>query len=148
MLGSSSQGSGSSSRARSHGSWVKNAHRDKSEKVLHWCGCRLRPIFRWFGTDSNPERPFYGCSNYNTVDKRWCGFFKWVDVEEEEAIVGRNKISPGVGTNFINSVKRAAVPELAPCIGSILKVVFLLDCSLSGLVTCCGGGGRSDGETL
>ncbi|KAL1367014.1 hypothetical protein AAHE18_02G020800 [Arachis hypogaea] len=35
MLGSSSQGSGSSSRARSHGGWVKNAHRDRGGKVPH-----------------------------------------------------------------------------------------------------------------
>ncbi|QHO53683.1 Zinc finger GRF-type protein [Arachis hypogaea] len=77
MLGSSSQDSGSSSRARSHGGWVKNAHRDRGDrggKVPHWFGCELRPIIRWFGTDSNPERPFYGCSNYNTTGKRWCGF--------------------------------------------------------------------------
>ncbi|RYR54350.1 hypothetical protein Ahy_A06g029604 [Arachis hypogaea] len=89
ILGSSSQGSGNSSRARSHGGWVKNAHRDRGGK----CGCGLRPIFRWSGTDSNPERPFYGCSNYNTIGKRWCDFFKWADVEEEEAIVGRSKSS-------------------------------------------------------
>ncbi|RYR62533.1 hypothetical protein Ahy_A04g020191 isoform A [Arachis hypogaea] len=99
MLGSSSQGSGSSSRARSHGGWVKNAHRDRGDrgdrggKVPHWCGCGLRPILRWSGTDSNPERPFFGCSNYNTTGKRWCGFFKWVDIEEEEPIVGRNESS-------------------------------------------------------
>ncbi|QHO25016.1 Zinc finger GRF-type protein [Arachis hypogaea] len=71
MLGSSSQDSGSSSRARSHGSWVKNAHRDRGdrgEKISHWCGCGLHPILRWFGTDSNSERPFYGCSNYNLMD--------------------------------------------------------------------------------
>ncbi|RYR01449.1 hypothetical protein Ahy_B06g080317 [Arachis hypogaea] len=58
-----------------------------------------------------------------TTSKRWCGFFKWADVEEEEAIVGRNESSPGVGTNFINSAKRAAVPELAPCIGSTLEAL-------------------------
>ncbi|QHN81709.1 uncharacterized protein DS421_20g689280 [Arachis hypogaea] len=33
MLGSSSQSSGSSSRARSHGGWVKNAHCDRGGKV-------------------------------------------------------------------------------------------------------------------
>ncbi|QHN79047.1 F-box protein [Arachis hypogaea] len=63
--------------------WVKNAHRDRGGKVPHWCGCGLRPILRWSGTDSNSERPFYGCSNYNTTGKKWCGFFKWADVEEE-----------------------------------------------------------------
>ncbi|QHO12564.1 uncharacterized protein DS421_15g507990 [Arachis hypogaea] len=114
MLGSSSQGLGSSSRARSHGGWVKNTHRDRGGK---------------------------------TTDKRWYDFFKWADVEEEEAIVGRNESSPRVETNVINSAKRVAVPELAPCIGSTLKVVFLLDCSLSGLVTYCGGGGGSDEGT-
>ncbi|QHN97249.1 Zinc finger GRF-type protein [Arachis hypogaea] len=90
MLGSSSQDSGSSSRARLHGGWVKNAHHDRGGKVPHWCGCGSHPILRWSGTDSNLERPFYGCPNYNTAGKRWCGFFKWADVEEEEAIVGRN----------------------------------------------------------
>ncbi|QHO49950.1 uncharacterized protein DS421_1g18440 [Arachis hypogaea] len=32
MLGSSNQGSDSSSRARSHGGWVKNAHRDRGDR--------------------------------------------------------------------------------------------------------------------
>ncbi|QHO00882.1 Zinc finger GRF-type protein [Arachis hypogaea] len=147
MLGSSSQDSGSSSRACLHSGWVKNAHRDRGGKIPHWCGCGLRPILRWSETDSNPKRPFYGYSNYNTTGKRWCDFFKWADVEEEEVIVGRNESSSGIGTNFINSVKRADVPKLAPCIGSTLKVVFLLDCSLSGLVIYYGGRGGSDGET-
>ncbi|QHO37529.1 Zinc finger GRF-type protein [Arachis hypogaea] len=93
MFGSSSQGSGCSNRTRSHGGWVKNAHRDRGGKVPHWCNCGLRPILRWSGMDSNPERPFYGCPNYNTTGKRWCIFFKWSDVEEEEAIVSRNESS-------------------------------------------------------
>ncbi|QHO13278.1 Zinc finger GRF-type protein [Arachis hypogaea] len=94
MLVSSSQGSSNSSRARLHGGWVKNAHRDRGEKVSYWCGCGLRPILRWWsGTDSNPEKSFYGCPNYNTTCKRWCGFFKWPAVEEEEAIVARNESS-------------------------------------------------------
>ncbi|QHO02181.1 Zinc finger GRF-type protein [Arachis hypogaea] len=96
MLGSSSQGSGNSSRTRSHSGWVKNTHRDRGDrggKVPHWCSCGLRPILWWTGTNSNPERPFYGCSNYNTTGKRWCDFFNWADVEKEEAIVGRNESS-------------------------------------------------------
>ncbi|QHO20928.1 Zinc finger GRF-type protein [Arachis hypogaea] len=70
MLESSSQGSGNSSKACSHGDWVKNAHSDRCGNVLHWCGCGLRSILRWSGTDSNPERPFYRCPNYNTAGKR------------------------------------------------------------------------------
>ncbi|QHN78185.1 uncharacterized protein DS421_19g659210 [Arachis hypogaea] len=65
MLGSSSHDSGSSSRACSHGGWD---------------GFQSRETILWM-------------SNYNTPNKRWCDFFKWTNVEEEEeAIVGRNKI--------------------------------------------------------
>ncbi|RYR31368.1 hypothetical protein Ahy_B01g056184 isoform A [Arachis hypogaea] len=92
MLRSSSQSSGSSGIARSYGGWVKNTHGDRGGKVPHWCGCGLRPILWWSGTDSNPERPFYGCSNYNVS---WLNYCKLIttDVEEEEAIVGRNESS-------------------------------------------------------
>ncbi|QHO01512.1 Zinc finger GRF-type protein [Arachis hypogaea] len=55
MLRSSNQSSGSSGRSHSHGGWMKNTHGDRGGKVPHWCGCGLRPILRWSGTDSNPE---------------------------------------------------------------------------------------------
>ncbi|RYR32406.1 hypothetical protein Ahy_A10g046980 [Arachis hypogaea] len=31
------------------------------------------------GTDANPGRPFFGCPNYNSVGKRWCGLFVWAN---------------------------------------------------------------------
>ncbi|QHN97478.1 Zinc finger GRF-type protein [Arachis hypogaea] len=86
MLGSSSQGSGSSSRSRSHGGWVKNAHRDRGGKVPHWCGCESRAILRWSGTDSNPKRPFYGCPNYNVI---WLNYYKIDCVSCKNRIFGK-----------------------------------------------------------
>ncbi|MED6201465.1 hypothetical protein PIB30_095347, partial [Stylosanthes scabra] len=43
----------------------------------------MRPILRWSGMKLNPERPFYGCPNYNTTGKRWCRLFVWADGDEE-----------------------------------------------------------------
>ncbi|MED6174956.1 hypothetical protein PIB30_073915 [Stylosanthes scabra] len=65
MLGSSSHVSGSSSSSRSHESLAKTPNRARSGKVSQWCGCGMRPVLRWSGTESNPERPFFGCPNYN-----------------------------------------------------------------------------------
>ncbi|QHO57315.1 Zinc finger GRF-type protein [Arachis hypogaea] len=48
---------------------------------------RSRPVLRWSGTDSNPERPFLGCPNYNTMGKKWCGLFLWVDKVLEKDVI-------------------------------------------------------------
>ncbi|MED6202531.1 hypothetical protein PIB30_106566, partial [Stylosanthes scabra] len=65
MQGNNSQGSRCSSRSRSHSSWVRTSSRGRVSKVPQWCGCGLRPVLRWSGTEQNPDRPFYGCPNYN-----------------------------------------------------------------------------------
>ncbi|MED6124538.1 hypothetical protein PIB30_059820 [Stylosanthes scabra] len=67
MQGNNSQGSGCSSWSRSHSSWVRTSSRGRVSKVLQWCGCGLRPVLRWSGTEQNPDRPFYGCPNYNNM---------------------------------------------------------------------------------
>ncbi|RYQ85522.1 hypothetical protein Ahy_B10g105091 [Arachis hypogaea] len=86
MIGSSSQGSGSSSRSRSHGTWARTTNRIRAGKVPQWRGCEMRPILRWSGTDANSERSFFVL--LQTIGKRWCRLFVWAD-EEDEAIVGR-----------------------------------------------------------
>ncbi|XP_015967206.1 probable galacturonosyltransferase-like 3 [Arachis duranensis] len=58
MIGSSSQGSGSSSRSRSHGTWAKTTNRIRTGKPHQWYGCGMRPVLRWSGIDANPERSF------------------------------------------------------------------------------------------
>ncbi|MED6181250.1 hypothetical protein PIB30_017640 [Stylosanthes scabra] len=65
MLGNSSVTSGSHSRSRPHGSFANSQDRARSRKVPHWCGCGKRPVLRWSGTEANPERPLFGCPNYN-----------------------------------------------------------------------------------
>ncbi|MED6160203.1 hypothetical protein PIB30_049115 [Stylosanthes scabra] len=65
MQGNNSQGSGCSSRSRSHSSWVMTSSRGRGSKVPQWCGYGLRLVLRWSGTEQNPDRSFYGCPNYN-----------------------------------------------------------------------------------
>ncbi|MED6136095.1 hypothetical protein PIB30_052778 [Stylosanthes scabra] len=89
MQGNNSQGSGCSSRSKSHSSWVRTSSRGRASKVPQWCGCGLRPMLRWSGTDQNPDRPFYGCPNYNTSGQRWCGLFSWADGEEDDSMASR-----------------------------------------------------------
>ncbi|XP_016177894.1 uncharacterized protein LOC107620208 [Arachis ipaensis] len=64
---------------------TRTQSRTRPSRVLERCGCGCRPVLRWSGTNTNPDKPFFGCPNYNTRGKTWCGFFLWVDdVEEEE----------------------------------------------------------------
>ncbi|QHN97657.1 Zinc finger GRF-type protein [Arachis hypogaea] len=90
MMRSTSQCSGSCNRSHSHGSLDRNPNRARSGKVPHWCGCGMRPVLRWSGTEVNPERPFFGCPNYNTSGNRWCGLFVSTNVVEED-MTGRRE---------------------------------------------------------
>ncbi|QHO08241.1 Zinc finger GRF-type protein [Arachis hypogaea] len=80
----------SCNRSHSHGSLGKNLNRARSGKV-HWCGCGMRPVLRWSGIETNPERPFFGCPNYNTSRNRWCGLFVWTNGKEEEDMTDRHE---------------------------------------------------------
>nr|XP_025648204.1 uncharacterized protein LOC112743213 [Arachis hypogaea] len=80
MIRCASQGQGSSTR-----STTRTRSRTRPLRVPEWCGCGCRPVLRWSGTTTNPDKPFFDCPNYNTRGKTWCGFFLWADdVEEEE----------------------------------------------------------------
>ncbi|MED6214680.1 hypothetical protein PIB30_105630, partial [Stylosanthes scabra] len=79
MNGCGSQALGSSMR-----STTRTPTRSRATRVPEWCGCGCRPVLRWSGTESNPNKPFFGCPNYNTSGKRWCGLFVWADVGGEE----------------------------------------------------------------
>ncbi|MED6121476.1 hypothetical protein PIB30_030545 [Stylosanthes scabra] len=65
MHANNSQGSSCSSRSRGQSSWVRTPSRGRASKVPEWCGCGLRPVLKWSGTELNPDRPFYGCPKYN-----------------------------------------------------------------------------------
>ncbi|RYQ96734.1 hypothetical protein Ahy_B08g092596 [Arachis hypogaea] len=76
VMASASNVAGSSTNPRSFGSIMRRMNRNREA------------LLRWSGTNSNPGRPFLGCPNYNTVGKKWCRLFLWVDkVLEEDVIV-------------------------------------------------------------
>ncbi|RYR51336.1 hypothetical protein Ahy_A06g026355 [Arachis hypogaea] len=73
MIGCRSQGQGSSTRSTTRSrSWTRLS------RVPERCECGCRPVLRWSGTNTNPDKPFFGCPNYNADD-----------VEEEEEHKGR-----------------------------------------------------------
>ncbi|QHO20094.1 Zinc finger GRF-type protein [Arachis hypogaea] len=65
MMSGGSTAGGSS--VRSPSSWNRTRTPTKSRRPgpPEWCGCGCRPVLRWSGTESNPNKPFYGCPNYN-----------------------------------------------------------------------------------
>ncbi|MED6113852.1 hypothetical protein PIB30_074713 [Stylosanthes scabra] len=81
MNGCGSQAPGSSLR-----STTRTPNRSRANRMPDWCGCGCRPVLRWSGTESNPNKPFFGCPNYNNSGKRWCGLFVWADLGGEEMI--------------------------------------------------------------
>ncbi|RYR47021.1 hypothetical protein Ahy_A07g032923 [Arachis hypogaea] len=83
------------------------------------CGCGTRPVLRWSGTDSNPERPFFGCPNYNVV---W--LFLWVDkILKEDVITCDSRTNPSVDNEkWKMKISEARVLK----VGEILVFVFML----------------------
>ncbi|QHO39010.1 Zinc finger GRF-type protein [Arachis hypogaea] len=81
---SDSQASRRSNRSSATGIWRGNNVRARRSAVPEWCGCGCRPVLRWSGTESHPNKPFFGCPNYNTSGKNWCGLFVWADSVKDE----------------------------------------------------------------
>ncbi|RYR33451.1 hypothetical protein Ahy_A10g048036 [Arachis hypogaea] len=77
MVGRANEGDGSSIR-----STTRMPSRSRASRVSDRCGCGKRPVLRWSGTDIHPDKPFFGCLNYNNSGKRWCEFFRWANVVE------------------------------------------------------------------
>ncbi|RYR72988.1 hypothetical protein Ahy_A02g007246 isoform B [Arachis hypogaea] len=66
---------------------MRTTSKSRGLRVPGHCGCSCRPVVRWSETNTNPDNPFFGCPNYNTWGKTWCGFFVWTndaEIEEEE----------------------------------------------------------------
>ncbi|RYR26796.1 hypothetical protein Ahy_B02g061103 [Arachis hypogaea] len=80
IIGCASRGQGSSTQ-----STTRTRSRSRPSQVPKHCGCIYCPVLWWSGTNTNPDKPFFDCPNYNTRGKIWCEFFLWIDdVEEEE----------------------------------------------------------------
>ncbi|MED6190047.1 hypothetical protein PIB30_101911 [Stylosanthes scabra] len=132
MLGSSSVVSRSSSRSRSHGSLARSQNRARYGKAPHWCGCDMRPVLRWSGTEANPDRPFLGCPNYNTAGKKWCGFFVWADVEEEECMPGKNEEQ--YGSEFMKKNLTCRISNVEDEIRKLKRWIAVLTILVIGLI--------------
>ncbi|RYR22542.1 hypothetical protein Ahy_B03g067844 [Arachis hypogaea] len=93
-MGGGSNHVSSSSNRRSDRNCRRRTTRSSHERLPDRYGCGSRPVLMWSGTEANPGRPFYGCPNYNSVGKRWCGLFMWADkVANEEEVSDRD--NPG-----------------------------------------------------
>ncbi|RYQ87732.1 hypothetical protein Ahy_B09g095268 [Arachis hypogaea] len=40
--------------------------RTRPSRVPERCGCGCRPVLRWSKTNTNPDKPFFCCPNYNS----------------------------------------------------------------------------------
>ncbi|RYR26706.1 hypothetical protein Ahy_B02g061007 [Arachis hypogaea] len=60
MVGRANEGDRSSIR-----STTRTPSRNRASRVPERCGCEKRPVLRWSRTDTHPNKPFFGCPNYN-----------------------------------------------------------------------------------
>ncbi|MED6204508.1 hypothetical protein PIB30_009513 [Stylosanthes scabra] len=120
---------GSRSRSRTQSAWARTSSRGGGSKVPQWCGCGLRPVLRWSGTELNPDRPFYGCPNYN------------VDGKEDEAIARRTQCETKVDPLKINLGWRVSKleDEIRVLRGWILGLSIVMMVVLFGIVGNCLG---------
>ncbi|RYR12789.1 hypothetical protein Ahy_B04g070146 isoform C [Arachis hypogaea] len=65
MRETGSHGAGSSNRSSSTENWRRSTTRSRQGRVPDWCGCGCRPVLRWSGTETHPNKPFFSCPNYN-----------------------------------------------------------------------------------
>ncbi|RYR22270.1 hypothetical protein Ahy_B03g067557 [Arachis hypogaea] len=79
-MGSGSTRVGSSISSPCSGHRTRTQSRSRRSGVPKWCGCGCQPVLKWFGTDSNPNKPFFGCPNYN------CGLFVWAETGQDEPV--------------------------------------------------------------
>ncbi|RYR11161.1 hypothetical protein Ahy_B05g079645 [Arachis hypogaea] len=79
--------SGRSNRSSATGNWKRNNVRSRRSAIPEWCGCGCRPVLRWSRTETHPNKPFFGCPNYNTSGMNWCGLFVWTDSVQDEVLV-------------------------------------------------------------
>ncbi|MED6173210.1 hypothetical protein PIB30_057145 [Stylosanthes scabra] len=88
----------SQAQGRSLRSTTRTPNRSRATRVPDWCGWGGGPVLRWSGIESNPNKPFFGCLNYNmsTFFKIWCELFVWANRGKE--MIGKE--DPTMKTNI------------------------------------------------
>ncbi|RYQ85824.1 hypothetical protein Ahy_B10g105442 [Arachis hypogaea] len=46
-------------------STTRRPSQSRGTRVPERCGCGKRPVLRWSGTETHPNKPFFECPNYN-----------------------------------------------------------------------------------
>ncbi|RYR11238.1 hypothetical protein Ahy_B05g079702 [Arachis hypogaea] len=72
---------GSQSFMRSN---TRSSSQSRASNVPQWCGCGCHPVLWWSTSEANPNKPFFGCPNYNVNGKKSCDLFVWADIGEED----------------------------------------------------------------
>ncbi|MED6174415.1 hypothetical protein PIB30_068752 [Stylosanthes scabra] len=80
-------------------STTRTPSRSRATGVPEWCGCGCRPVLRWLGTKSNPNKPFFGCPNYNWKEVVWVVL--WADVGGEE-MFGKEDLTMDIDQGKLN----------------------------------------------
>ncbi|RYR32190.1 hypothetical protein Ahy_A10g046791 [Arachis hypogaea] len=65
MMGGDNTAGGSSIRSPSSWNQTRTPSKSIRSRLLEWCGYGCWPVLRWSGINSNPNKPFYDCPNYN-----------------------------------------------------------------------------------
>ncbi|QHN86558.1 Zinc finger GRF-type protein [Arachis hypogaea] len=139
-MASASNAAGSSNNPRSFGRIMRRMNRNRDSRLPEWCRCGLRPVLRWSMTDSNPGRPFVGCPNYNTVGKKWCGLFMWIDkILEEDVMTCDGRASPSIDNEewkmkFAWKLGRLESEVRVLKVGGVLVFLFMLLVTVAILV--------------
>ncbi|CAN0885903.1 hypothetical protein LINGRAHAP2_LOCUS15226 [Linum grandiflorum] len=74
------------------------------------CNCGLRASRRISHTSQNPNRKFFGFSNYKSKDAKGCGYFEWFDVKV--AVVNEKLRMAKVVESLTNKVQDLGVENL------------------------------------
>ncbi|RYR12790.1 hypothetical protein Ahy_B04g070146 isoform B [Arachis hypogaea] len=146
MRETGSHGAGSSNRSSSTENWRRSTTRSRQGRVPDWCGCGCRPVLRWSGTETHPNKPFFSCPNYNVSKggKTWRGLFVWADCVQEE-LPERAVSGDDDGDRKMNFAWRIGKMEanirnlkfISHVLGfGFLVVVFCRNGAIEGLRTC------------
>ncbi|RYR50474.1 hypothetical protein Ahy_A07g037082 [Arachis hypogaea] len=124
-MASASNAAGSSNNPRSFGSIMRRMNRNRDSHLPEWCRC---------------GRPFVGCPNYNTVGKKWCGLFMWIDkILEKDVITCDGRASPSIDNEewkmkFAWKLGRLESEVKVLNVGGVLVFVFMLLVTVAILV--------------
>ncbi|KAL4571088.1 hypothetical protein LXL04_017838 [Taraxacum kok-saghyz] len=92
----------------------------KRNRKVRICACGDVCGLSISGTPWNPGREFWGCPNYQ-VEGRNCGYFKWVDEDDEE-----NGLREGRETVHIADCRNVNKEQMKPMLEVIIVLLVVI----------------------